>query len=188
MPLGESRRRKFLRFFICSGAVSLLGLMGANAYAMSNQVLIALVFAAVLIAGVALVRVVQLSRRIHAFFQGRKGADLEGLLAEMSKHLREVQSEFTQLRNDVARIDVMAGNAVQKVGVVRFNPFAGGGMGSDQSFAIAILDFEDNGVVLSSLHGREGTRIYAKPIVKGESKHHLSDEENEAIRRALQGE
>lgn len=128
----------------------------------------------------------RLSRRLDAFFRGGKAEDLESVIAEIGKRLRENEEHFKQLRNDVARIDVMAGNAVQKVGVMRFNPFEE--VGGDQSFAAALLDSEDNGVVLSSLYTREGTRMYAKPIVKGESKYHLSAEEREVIRRALAGE
>jgi hypothetical protein len=71
---------------------------------------------------------------------------------------------------------------VQKVGVVRFNPFADAG--GNLSFAIALLDGQNNGIVLSSLHGREGTRIYAKTIENGGSKYNLTDEEKEAIQQA----
>jgi len=72
---------------------------------------------------------------------------------------------------------------VQKVGVVRFNPFKD--IGGDQSFSIALLDEEDNGLVITSLYGREGNRVYAKPIEGGQSKYQLSDEEKEAISRAI---
>ena len=66
---------------------------------------------------------------------------------------------------------------------MRFNPFAD--TGGDQSFAIALLDAEGNGVVLSSLHSRTDTRIFAKQVQGGRSRHQLSDEEQDAIRRAL---
>lgn len=151
---------------------------------MNTAILLALV--AVLIAAASAAMTFQLTRRLGVFFQGGKAEDLESVIAELGKRLRDNEEHFKQLRNDVARIDVMAGNAVQKVGVIRFNPFEE--VGGDQSFAAALLDSEDNGVVLSSLYTREGTRVYAKPIVRGESKYHLSAEEREAIRRALAGE
>ena len=69
------------------------------------------------------------------------------------------------------------------MGVVRFNPFAD--TGGDQSFAIALLDAEGNGLVLSSLHSRADTRIFAKQVQAGRSRHQLSDEEQDAIRKAL---
>ena len=70
--------------------------------------------------------------------------------------------------------------------MVRDNPFED--TGSDQSFAIALLDDRRDGVVISSpLHGRSNTRIFAKPVAHGSSPHNLSDEESEAIRIAVEG-
>jgi len=77
----------------------------------------------------------------------------------------------------------LAEGSIQKVAVVRFNPFAD--TGGDQSFAIALLDARGDGIVLSSLHSRSDTRIFAKPVRGGRSGHPLSDEEQEAIRQAL---
>ena len=153
---------------------------------MSNIAFQGLAILALLIAGVTGFLVLTLKRRLDMFFQGSGADDLESVVAELGKRLRENEEDFKSLRDDVARIDVMAEHAVQKLGVIRYNPF--GDVGSDQSFALALLDHADNGAILSSLYSREGTRIYVKPIVKGESKHHLSNEEQEAIRRAIERE
>lgn len=75
--------------------------------------------------------------------------------------------------------------SLQHIGLVRFNPFDD--TGSDQSFAIALLDDQRDGVVISSLHGRANTRVFAKPVSNGGSPHNLSDEESQAIRVALEG-
>ena len=72
---------------------------------------------------------------------------------------------------------------IQKTGLVRFNPFAEAG--GNMSFTLALLDGRDNGIVKSSLHAREGTRIYSKPIISGKSDHHLTEEEQEAIQQAI---
>jgi hypothetical protein len=72
---------------------------------------------------------------------------------------------------------------VQGVGVVRFDAFED--MGGHLSFSAALLDGHGDGVVLTSINGRQETRIYAKPVVGGTSQHNLSEEEQEAIRRAL---
>jgi len=72
--------------------------------------------------------------------------------------------------------------SVQKVGLVRFDAFPD--IGGEQSFALALLDGNMNGVVLSNLYGRTDSRVYAKEIVNGNSAHTLSNEEKEAIRRA----
>jgi hypothetical protein len=73
---------------------------------------------------------------------------------------------------------------LQKLADVRFNPFQDSG--GDQSFALALLDQGGTGIVISSLHGRAESRIFAKQVTNGRSKHALSDEEQQAIRAALQ--
>ncbi|PIZ89905.1 MAG: hypothetical protein COX88_01150 [Candidatus Nealsonbacteria bacterium CG_4_10_14_0_2_um_filter_35_20] len=82
----------------------------------------------------------------------------------------------------MAKIEKEHPSAFQKLGIVRFNPFKE--MGGDQSFSLALLDKEDNGLLITSLYTREGNRVFAKPLVKGISKYQLSEEEKEAIRKA----
>ena len=96
-------------------------------------------------------------------------------LATHNKNLRELGVILEQLV-DQNRLNM------QKAGLVRFNPFpeAGGNM----SFALALLDGNDSGIVISSLHAREGTRIYSKNITSGKADTHLTDEEKEAIEKA----
>jgi hypothetical protein len=74
-------------------------------------------------------------------------------------------------------------HSIRNVGLVRFDAFED--MGGRLSFAVALLDEEGTGVVLSSINGRNETRIYAKPVERGASHITLSDEETEAIHRAL---
>ena len=94
-------------------------------------------------------------------------------LAQRLDHLATLQQEL----GSAARL------ALQRVGVVRYNPFQDSG--GDQSFAIALLDHAGTGIVISSLHGRAETRIFAKQIENGRSTHTLSEEEQQAIRAAL---
>jgi hypothetical protein len=82
-------------------------------------------------------------------------------------------------------IETRSRRSLQHIGLVRFNPFDD--TGSDQSFAIALLDDQRDGVVLSSLHGRANTRLFAKPVADGGSPHNLSQEETQAIRIAVEG-
>lgn len=72
--------------------------------------------------------------------------------------------------------------AFQRVGVVRFDAFPD--VGGEQSFALAILDGNLNGIVMSNLYSRSDSRVYAKEITEGRSQHALSNEEKEALRRA----
>ena len=98
-------------------------------------------------------------------------------VAEIKKDNREIKAYYTQLDNN---IDC----CVQKIGLVRYNAFKD--VGSDLSFAIALLDRNNNGVVLNGLYGSESSNIYAKPIKNGESKYILSQEERDAIEIAEQ--
>lgn len=123
-----------------------------------------------------------INKRLKVFFQGRKAQDLEGVLAQQIKRQIKSEKEIKELFKISRDLWKIALKSVQKVGVVRFNPFKD--TGGDQSFVIALLDNFDSGVVISSLHTREGTRIYSKPIEKGKSKYQLSEEEQMAIERA----
>ncbi len=122
-------------------------------------------------------------KRIKIFFKGRKTQDLEGVIAEQLKRTKKAEAEIKKLFDWNEKLQGIADISIQGVGMVRFNPFKD--TGGDQSFAIALLDKNNNGVVISTLYSREGTRIYAKPIEKGDSSYHLSEEEKEAIQKAV---
>jgi hypothetical protein len=124
----------------------------------------------------------RLLKRYQALLNGPIGADLEQLLLDQMKAIEQNRTEVQNLLAVTAPLHKAAPGNLQKVGVVRFNAFPD--TGSDLSFAIAILDGRNNGVVLSSLFGRSESRIYAKPIQGGVSTYPLSDEEREALRQA----
>lgn len=96
-----------------------------------------------------------------------------------------VSARLEQLTALTAEHEGRSRTSIQHIGLVRFNPFED--TGSDQSFAIALLDDRRDGIVLSSLHGRANTRLFAKPVAGGQSTHTLSDEEAHAIRVAVSG-
>jgi len=102
--------------------------------------------------------------------------------AEQSVRATERMNEMEAMHSV---IDRRTQRSLQHIGLVRFNPFDD--TGSDQSFVIALLDDARDGIVISSLHGRANTRVFAKPVADGASQHHLSDEESQAIRIALEG-
>lgn len=124
-----------------------------------------------------------LRRRLRRLIGDAEGAGLDELLDRQFRRLDTVSERVEALNRLHHELQALSQQSIQKVGVVRFNPFAD--TGGDQSFAIALLDAEGNGLVLSSLHGRADTRIFAKQVQGGRSKHALSDEEQDAIRKAL---
>lgn len=103
-------------------------------------------------------------------------------LKEVLKQFQELEKSFDKVSKELARIKKDNQLHIQKVGLVRFNPFSE--VGGNQSFSIALLDGNNSGFVLTSLYTREGNRVYAKAITAGQSKHLLSDEEKKAIAEA----
>jgi len=129
------------------------------------------------------VRLENTRKRIKIFFKGRKTKDLEEVIAEQVKRMKEMGDDIKKLFSQNKDLEKISNISIQKVGVIRFNPFQD--TGGDQSFAIALLDKSNNGLVISSLYTREGNRIYTKPIKNGVSIYHLSNEEQEAIQKAI---
>lgn len=125
-----------------------------------------------------------LKRRYHAIWQNANGLDLEQLLARHAGMVEGAQTRLQTLEQRFAQMETDVRSHVQHLGVVRFNAFAD--TGSDLSFAIALLDDHTDGVVLSSLYGRDESRVYAKPVRAGTSSYFLTAEEKQALEIALQ--
>ncbi len=102
---------------------------------------------------------------------------------EDSKDLEEILKEFRELKKEVQELSRKTKTAIQKVGIVRYNPFSN--TGSDLSFSIALLDNNNNGIVITSLYTTEENRVYGKPVLKGSSSYSLSKEEEKAIKEAI---
>ena len=103
--------------------------------------------------------------------------ELANQIKVLEKELKDVAVELRDFRKEMKK-------AITKIGMVRFNPF--NEIGGDQSFSVAFLDSEDNGVVVTSHYGREMNRVYAKTVVKGKATSLLAQEEQEAITKALE--
>ena len=143
--------------------------------------------AAVVAAALAAVAIVG-QRRVRAAFRvfaGPRGIR-EDVVEIIERHvievrgLREDVDEVRRYSQDLRRL---VGDCVSRTATVRYDAFDD--MGGRMSFSSALLDEHGNGIVLTSINGRVETRTYAKPVRDGDSPHNLSDEEAEAIRRAL---
>ena len=104
-------------------------------------------------------------------------------LKEILGVLERLGSDTKQLREDLEDFKKESRTSLQKKGIIRFSPFKE--VGGDQSFCIALLDADNNGFVLTSYYGREMNRVYAKSVKNGKSEHSLSEEEKEAIEKAI---
>ena len=102
--------------------------------------------------------------------------DVAGLVESLEKRIAVLSEEMSALKESEKF-------HVQRTGMIRFNPFSG--IGGDQSFSLALLNANHDGVVITNIYSLEGSRVFAKSIEKGGSKHVLSEEEKEAIKIAI---
>ena len=126
-------------------------------------------------------------RSLGARFNAALGRGETGSLEEtLGKHIQtvaQVSEQLDHLNHEYEQLSVSNSLASQKISIVRFNPF--GDTGGDQSFSLAVLDAHDSGYVLTSIHGRQGTRMYIKPVDFGKSKYTLSAEEKQSLTQAI---
>ena len=127
-------------------------------------------------------RLIKLDRVRKEFFSSGLNKDFEEILVDQNRSITRINQELKDLDMSLTQLYKDNRSNIQKIGFTRFNPFddAGGNI----SFVIALLDAKDDGVVISSLHGREGTRVYSKVIKSGLSESKLTDEEVQAIKDA----
>lgn len=104
--------------------------------------------------------------------------DLENYMYRVEK----VEKQNGEIITAIQGIEKDLSKCIQKVGLYRYNAFKD--VGSDLSFTLALLDENDDGVVLNGIYSREMSNIYAKSVENGKSKYTLSEEEQEAIKIA----
>jgi len=126
----------------------------------------------------------KLKQNQKVLFEGKNGKDLEAIILANNKEIKKLDNDIEDLYQISDKIHKIALKGIQKVGLIRFNPFKD--TGGNQSFAIALLDANNNGIVISSLYARHETRIYSKPISAGVSKFQLSEEEKHAVKEAME--
>ena len=123
-------------------------------------------------------------KKQRALLAGEEVANLEDLVLKHKKLLSSHNKNLRELGQILEELVEKNKLNIQKAGLVRFSPFAE--TGGNMSFSLALLDGQNNGIVISSLPSREGPRIYAKPVEHGQSKYQLMDEERQAIEQANQ--
>jgi uncharacterized protein DUF4446 len=127
-------------------------------------------------------RLRRLGSRLDGITRSSEGRSLEAILDAHLDKVYAVAAELDELSARSAVLEANGRRSIQRVGLVRFNPFED--TGGNQSFALALLDAAGDGWVLSSLHARAATRIYAKAIKAGRADAGLSAEETAAVAQA----
>lgn len=110
------------------------------------------------------------------------GNNMEEMIRKYVSATDYVNQENALIKSNIKNIEKDMKKAIQKIGIVRYNAFDD--VGSNLSFAVAILDDNNSGIVINGIYARETSSVYAKPVVEGKSEYQLSKEEEEAIRKA----
>ncbi len=127
-------------------------------------------------------QLVKVKRWYKALAEGNEGESISVILDHHMKNMDEIKSKVKGIEDRVAAIERESPSLLKHVGIVRYNPFKE--TGGDHSFSLVIADDTGKGIVVSSLHSRERTRIYAKKLIGWQSNRPLTEEEEEAIENA----
>jgi hypothetical protein len=140
----------------------------------------------IVILGIAVLRLnARLNRLMGQYQRLMRGSTSNNLADVLDGHLARVEAATqltTSLEARCDQLDAHLDQAIQNIGIVRFNPFSDSG--GDQSFSVALLDARGDGLVVTSYFGRAESRIFAKPVTRGQSKYQLTEEEQAAIEQA----
>lgn len=119
--------------------------------------------------------------RLHKLLGGQKAASLEKVIFDLVDTVKQTDKINEEIQEHLIKMEERLRRSIQHVKTVRFNPFRDQGQGSNQSFAVALLDEHGDGVVLSSLYTRDKVSVYAKPVNKRGSDYELSEEETSVL-------
>ena len=132
---------------------------------------------------VMLVKLSHAKKRYKMLVNGATGEDLENIIADNIAQMNELVVKNNKIDEDYAAMRALFEKSLQKVAVYRFSAFHD--MGGDMSYAVAMLDHHNNGVIFSSIFGRQESCTYVKPVENGVSKYPLSEEENKVLQEAI---
>jgi hypothetical protein len=126
----------------------------------------------------------RLKRRLRYWNEVSSTADLEGVFQHTQEAVHSMQLQMDQVHEAVERIGTALKHKVSTPAIQRFNAFAE--VGSDLSYSVALLDEEGDGVVLTSIYGRDDSVTYGKPVQHGESTYMLTSEEQAVIQSSME--
>ncbi len=122
-------------------------------------------------------------RKYDRFMRGRDAESMEDIIMSIVEENREIRAQDRTTKDAIKILSKSVKGSFQKFGMVKYNAFKG--MGGNLSFAFAMLDMNNTGFILNSVHSREGCYLYIKDVVNGEAEITLGNEEKEALEQAL---
>lgn len=145
--------------------------------------LILLVIILIIIVIITYISLSKIESRYRRLMRGASTKNLEDIVISYLDKIDEVKKQNEIMKQLYEQINGRLTSCVQKTSMIRYKAFED--MGSDLSFSIALLDANSNGVILTSIYGRDESTTYAKPIDKGISRYELSNEENKVLEQAI---
>ncbi len=139
-------------------------------------------YVALLLGVVSVIWLITLEIRLKRFFRGKRGSDLEDTIIALGNTGLDLSRKLGIAQNQLADLNNRVKKSVNGVELIRFNPFKDAG--SNQSFAVALLNEEGDGVVFSSLYSRERVSVFAKALKDGVSEQELTQEEKTVVAKA----
>lgn len=133
--------------------------------------------------GILLIWIGLIEHRLKKLFAGTGAHNLEGVMVTLGGQVKALHDVQKKIDTHLLEIDTRLDTSIRNIQTIRFNPFLDAG--SNQSFAIALLNDKGDGVILSSLYARDRMSIFAKPITAGKSEFELSTEEKEVLEKTL---
>jgi hypothetical protein len=121
-------------------------------------------------------------KRLKRFFMGKKAKDLEDTILLLGNEIQKLDKARANIEKELVAVNSKLKKSVRGLETIRFNPFPD--QGSNQSFAIGLLNEDGDGVVMSSLYSRERMSVFAKPVKAGKSEYDLTNEEKEVLKKA----
>lgn len=159
----------------------ILEFLGTDSYLLILSVITIILLIGFLI---VLISNIKLNKRYKNFMNKLgNGKNLEEDLEKFMYKVDRVEKQNAEITNFCKNLDEDISKCIQKIGIVRYSAFKD--TGSDLSFAVALLDEKNNGVVFNGIYSREMSNIYAKPVENGNSRYILSNEEVVAIEKAV---
>ena len=132
-----------------------------------------------------LVALNDIKTRQSNMMRGASGASLEDIIIKNVADIKSIKENIANIEKDIRDVNARLQKAFAKFGAMRFSAFDN--VGGDQSFALALLDAEDNGVIISSLKGRDGANVYLKTVENGNADISLMSEEITVLKEAKKG-
>lgn len=132
---------------------------------------------------ICLVKLAGLKKKYRKFMEGNDAKSLEELIQTEVMDIRKLQEEDLKIEEEIKNMNHVISGCYQKTGIVKYDALTG--MGGQVSFALAMLDLNNSGIMVNSIHTREGSYLYMKEIKEGTCEVLLGKEEQKALEKAM---